>query len=190
MFGSKNSLMTLLKKDCPRLFTMKYICHSLALCVSYACTRLPNDLEELLSHVYCYLKYSTNRRQNIQQLQGLLNTAEHKILKMQKVRWLSLQAVVDRFVEQYDVLFKDFEKESDTGNTKAMNIFKKLKTKFNLLYFLKFLKSVLPLITQKNLEFQAESTKVHQLHSKMESLYRTILGMYLNDHYLNKTPVT
>lgn len=36
MMGAKNSLQAaLLKKDVPRLFIMKCVCHSLALCASY-----------------------------------------------------------------------------------------------------------------------------------------------------------
>lgn len=77
--------------------------------MSYAFSELPNNVEELLNCVYCYLKYNSNRKQSIQELQEHLNIPEKKTLKLQKVRWLTLQAVVDRFV---DVLFKYFENES------------------------------------------------------------------------------
>ncbi|KAG8267021.1 hypothetical protein J6590_059804 [Homalodisca vitripennis] len=48
MMGVKNSLQAHLKNDIPNLFVMKCICHSLALCASYACEKLPNDVEELI----------------------------------------------------------------------------------------------------------------------------------------------
>lgn len=45
MMGSRHSLKTLLAKDIPTLFSMKCICHSLALCASYASAK--NCLESL-----------------------------------------------------------------------------------------------------------------------------------------------
>nr|CAI5861430.1 unnamed protein product [Callosobruchus analis] len=43
MMGAHNSLKTLLVNDIPDLYTMKCICHSLALCASYASEKLPDE---------------------------------------------------------------------------------------------------------------------------------------------------
>ena len=50
MLGARNSLSTLLKKDMPTLFVMKCICHSFALCASYACGILSKDVEDLVEY--------------------------------------------------------------------------------------------------------------------------------------------
>lgn len=47
MMGAHNSLQALIKKDIPNVFIIKCICHSLALCASYACENFPNGLEDL-----------------------------------------------------------------------------------------------------------------------------------------------
>lgn len=52
MFGNKHSVKTLLEQDVPHLFVIKCLCHSLALCASYACEKLPNDVENLVHEVY------------------------------------------------------------------------------------------------------------------------------------------
>lgn len=53
MFGARHSLVTLLKEDNPSLFTMKCICHSYALCASYACLKLPRVLD-LTRDIYSF----------------------------------------------------------------------------------------------------------------------------------------
>ncbi|XP_058454780.1 uncharacterized protein LOC131440055 [Malaya genurostris] len=57
MMGSENSVMKLLKKDCPDLIVIKCTCHSLALCASYACAKIPSYVEHLLEDIYNYLAH-------------------------------------------------------------------------------------------------------------------------------------
>lgn len=47
MTGNRHSVAKLLQKDCPLLITFKCICHSFALCASYACEKLPQQIETL-----------------------------------------------------------------------------------------------------------------------------------------------
>jgi len=58
MFGNHHSVKSLLEHDVPNIFVMKCLCHSLALCASYACEKIPSDVEELLRDIYSYMKYS------------------------------------------------------------------------------------------------------------------------------------
>lgn len=52
MLGSNNSLASRFKNDIPRLFVMKCICHSFAVCASYACLKLPRGIEDLARNIY------------------------------------------------------------------------------------------------------------------------------------------
>lgn len=61
MFRNHHSVKTLLEEDVPGIFVMKCICHSLALCASYACEKLPYCIEELVRNVYNYMKQSFKR---------------------------------------------------------------------------------------------------------------------------------
>lgn len=190
MFGQHNSLMALLKKDVKNLFVMKCICHSIALCASYACNVIPKEVESLLYETYTYFKYSSVRTNELNNIQELLELPVRKLLKLHKVRWLSLQAVVNRFVELYDALFHYFKKETERNqkNMEAINIFKKLRNHMNLIY-LKFLKFILPFVNEVNVEFQSEKPKIHRLYQRMESTFKTIAAFYLDEDYVEKTDV-
>ena len=99
MFGVNNSVATKFKKDTLNLFTMKFICHSLVRAVSYAVQELPHEIEELLSDTFCYLKHSSNRRIALGKIQVLNNIPERQLKKCIKVRWLSFNSTVTRFIE-------------------------------------------------------------------------------------------
>lgn len=188
MFGRYNSVSSKLKEDIPHLHTMKCICHSLALCVSHAVEKLPSSIEELLSEVYCYIRYSSKRNEALNYYQKLFDIPEHKLLKLIKLRWSSLRGVVSRFLEQYDPLVAFFEKESQSNREEPKIILKKLKSHFNLLY-LQFLDYILPIVCDRNTEFQSEKPKIFTIYKKMEMMFKTILTNYLRESYVESTDV-
>jgi hypothetical protein len=57
----ENTVMKLLKNYCPDLFVVKCICHSLALCASNACSKLPEYIEQLMRDIYSYLSCSPKK---------------------------------------------------------------------------------------------------------------------------------
>jgi len=71
MFGSHHSVKTLLQNDIPDLFVMKCICHSLALCASYASNKLPDSVENLVRDIYTYFKYSFKRQTEFKEFKCL-----------------------------------------------------------------------------------------------------------------------
>lgn len=54
---------------------------------------------------------------------------------------------------------------------------------------LKLLNFVLPMVCKRNIEFQAEEPKVHVLYTKMETLLKTIVSLYMNEDYVDQTDV-
>ena len=58
MMGDHNSMKSRLIEDCPGIFILKCICHSLHLCASEACKALPSRCEELARAIYNYFKVS------------------------------------------------------------------------------------------------------------------------------------
>lgn len=104
MMGSRHSVMALLKKEIPSLFVLKCTCHSFHLCASYACTKLPRVVEDLVRDVYSYFSSSPKRIDTLKKFQAFLELKPHKLLHPAQTRWLSLLAAVDRFLEQYDAL--------------------------------------------------------------------------------------
>lgn len=52
MMGAHNSLASRLKEKCPNIFLLKCVCHSFHLCASYACEKLPSEVEQLAREVF------------------------------------------------------------------------------------------------------------------------------------------
>lgn len=185
LMGSNNSVVTRFRNDIPHLFVLKCICHSLALCASHATAHLPDEVENLIKGVYLYIKYSSKRLYAFQGIQMSLELPDHKLLNTSNTRWLSLQSCVARFLEQIEAITK-FLSTEDTPEAKEL--LRKITTPQNILY-LKFLNDILPIVINVNVEFQSEQPKIQVLYQRMESCFRTILERYIDDRYLQNTPV-
>ena len=69
-----------------------------------------------MSNIYLYFSHSAKRQTEYKEFQAYFNINFHKILKTSSTRWLSLQSVVDRIIEQWVALkhyFLSFELESN-----------------------------------------------------------------------------
>lgn len=178
MFGAKNSVVTLLKKDVPSLFAFKCICHSLALCVSHATEELPPEVELLVREVYSYVKNSSKRQKHLNTFIRLLELPKHKLLKFFKIRWLSMLECVKRVLELYPALENFFDEEAITV-PEAKLIQQRMKNRFNLL-FLQFLEFILPIVVKCNEAFQSEKPQIHRLYNEMMAMYKFILDCYID----------
>ncbi|XP_055604779.1 protein FAM200C-like [Uranotaenia lowii] len=175
MMGTKNSVMCLLKKDCPNLIIIKCTCHSLALCASYACNKLPDDIEQLMRDIYSYLAHSPKRMQEFKNVQNILEVKPLKILHPSATRWLSLEAVVNRNLELFEELNQFFEEQSKGNkNQTAQRILEGLKSPLTK-PILQFLAYILPLINKLNRMFQAEQPKFIDMFTEMKTFYLLLL---------------
>jgi len=188
MFGINHSVKTLLENEVKGIFVMKCICHSLALCASYACEKIPNFFEDLVRELYVYMKYSFKRQTEFSEFQTFVESKPHKLLHPSQTRWLSLHASVKRTIEQYQALKLYFQGQY-LIDKKAEQIFSKLSNKFTILY-LHFLDFVLPMLTKLNLLFQSQSPQIHNVYSKVSTTYKAILDCYLKPEYIQSTDVS
>lgn len=187
MMGIHNSVCTKLQNEIPGLFIMKCVCHSFNLCADYACKKLPDMVEILARDVYTYLQYSFKRQTEFQEFQNFLSIKPHKILQLSQTRWLSLHAVVQRLLEQYDALVLYFTNAHLNDEILAAeSIVNRLKDPSVKMY-LHFLNFVLPHFTNLNLEMQSEKIKIHTLYRRIESTFRNLVDCYLKPEYLEKT---
>lgn len=189
MFGTHHSLSVLLKKDVGNLFLMKCTCHSFALCASNACEKLPRVVEDLARDIHNYVAHSYKRLTLLKEFQEFVNIKPHKLLHPSQTRWLSLQQVVKRLLEQYDALVLYFTDAAFQDKLLAADmILQRLKEKYVKLYLI-FLEFVLPLVTNLNLEMQSEETKIHRLYSQVSTVYKTLLNCYLKSDYVKNMDV-
>lgn len=102
---------------------------------------------------------------------------------------LSLQSVVKRLLQQYDALILYFTKAVlEDKILAAETILMRLRDNHTLRY-LQFLEFVLPFFNSINIEMQAESTKIHVLYSRIETIYKSILDCFLKPDYLKQVDI-
>lgn len=190
MLGARNSLSTLLKNDIPGLFVMKCICHSFALCASYACATLPKDVEDLARDVFSYFSCSPKRTGILKEFQSFVNVKPHKLLHPSQTRWLSLHMVVSRLLEQWDALNLYFTGAVLNDRIIASDtILQRLNNPFIKMY-LEFLDFALPIFNTLNLQMQSQSPQIHRLHRSVSQSFRSLLDCYLKNDYLRKIPLS
>ncbi|KAL1444337.1 hypothetical protein MTO96_045565 [Rhipicephalus appendiculatus] len=189
MMGSRNSIMTHLRKDIPNLFVMKCICHSFHLCASYACEKLPRAVEDEVRDIYNYFHSSPKRQERLKDFQGFLDSKPHKMLQASQTRWLSLHSVVGRVLEQYEPLKRFFAEETVTSRLLApQTILQRLQDPLIRMY-LEFLEFVLPIFTKLYKQMQSEFPQIHNLRKTVGESLRTIHDCYLKSSYLKSTPI-
>jgi len=193
MMGLNNSLKTLLQKDIPKLFVMKCVCHSLALCANYTCTKLPVEVETFIRDIYNFMHQSYKRQTEFEEFQIFYDLKPNKLLQPSQTRWLSVNAAVKRVIEQFEALkayftLQNFENDK-LATDACKNIYKCLNNPIYKLYF-EFLEYILPVITDLNAEFQSEKPKVYLLYSRMAETYKFILSCYIRDNILKSIDIS
>lgn len=86
MMGRLNSVRSLLLRDIPNLFVQMCICHSFALCASYATNKIPSNVEELTREIYKYFQYSFKKTSEFLKFQEFANLKPHKLLHPSQTR--------------------------------------------------------------------------------------------------------
>ncbi|CAG9840762.1 unnamed protein product [Diabrotica balteata] len=187
MMGEFGGVQAKLKEKInTNIFVLGCICHSLHLCASEASKKIPSCIEEFIQDVYNYISRSPKRLKVYSQFQEFLEIKPHKILKLSQTRWLSLEAVVTRVLEQWQALKLFFTGEAfeEKDFARPSNILEKLNDPLYELYFT-FLAHILPLINKLNIEFQSEKPKLHLLFERITTVYKTILKFYLKSRYVD-----
>ena len=114
MLGRVGGFQALLKKDVPYCFIMGCICHSFALCSSYAVKHLPYWLDNLLKDLSTYFARSSKRQQEFKLIQEAAVVPQHNIPKLCQTRWLSRGKLIATVLEQWDALVLFYKVESQS----------------------------------------------------------------------------
>lgn len=189
MMGQFNGVQALLRKRLPNLVVVGCSSHSFNLCSSYACAKIPKELDELIKDIYAHFSHSPKRISAFKEFQAFCELKPHKILRLSETRWLSLQQVVDRVLEQYNAFILYFtETAYEESSAKINNILSALNNKITKMY-LSFLSYILKIINTINIEFQSEKPRLHQLLPRISAVYKQILKNFLNSDYVNSTAI-
>jgi hypothetical protein len=104
MCGVNNSVFTKLRINIPHLVLIKYVCHSLHLCASYAAQTLPANLDFLLREAYSWFRNSATRKASYKEIFMQLNggSLPAKLLSLSTTRWLSRSMCINQILDQWD----------------------------------------------------------------------------------------
>ena len=127
------------------------------------------------------------RQNKLKEFQEFYKVEIHKILSPATTRWLSLEACVNRTLEQYQVLGEYFKMEVFEDPSKITEeILTSLDNSFTKIY-LEFMSYVLNLFCDFNRLFQSEKPVLHQLKPEVHKLIKTIASNYMNFSYCKNT---
>lgn len=184
MMGGRAGVQALLKERVPALFVQGCVCHSMHLCASNACKELPHRIEELARNVHSYIMNSPKRLSEYTEFQIFTETQPHKILHPSCTRWLSLEEVVRRILEQWPALTLYFTRAAlEDGMAVASSVLEELHNPVTKMFFA-FLAFILPAINKVNVEFQATSFRVHKLRKSINSSAKAILSYFMKKESL------
>ncbi|GBP52106.1 PRADC1-like protein [Eumeta japonica] len=106
------------------------------LVASQACLKLPRSVEDFLRSIGAHFSRSTKRQNKLKEFQDFFKVDIHKILSPATTRWLSLEACVNRTLEQYQVLANDlhFHDGASTADVISGDVFFEILDPPELMY--------------------------------------------------------
>ncbi|XP_068232500.1 uncharacterized protein [Palaemon carinicauda] len=186
MMGEKHSEATIIRELLPNVILVKYPCHLIHLCASYACLKLPKSLEDLCRNIHIHFSLSSKRQDPLNEFQNFVGAAPHKTLALGQTRWLSLKNCVKRLLEQWEALGSYFTDVAFTDPTDSNDaILESLNDKFTFAY-LEFLSYNLSRLNNFNSQFQSEVPNFYCLRKEVRNLIRSICSDFMSIPYVKK----
>ena len=113
MAGHIGGVAALLKLVIPSLVVVGCIFHSFALCSAAACNKVDPSIVEFSHELYSFVASSPKRLHKFQEYQVVVDVVKHKILYPSTTRWLVLEVVAVRLLEQWQALIPIFKTHAD-----------------------------------------------------------------------------
>ena len=147
-----------------------------------------SDVEDLGIEIYYYFKTSPVRMEDFEQVQCQLGIPQHVFLRHLPTRWLTLEHVTDRLIEQLPALQKFFTQSTSGNEQRKNNRCRCIQDILNLNKFLLvemlFLKSVMGIFAKILRLLQTEAPLIHILHDEMSKLTKTLLLRFVKSEFV------
>lgn len=146
------------------------------------------DVDQFANDVFTWFKLSSARREDYKEVRSeeLLETAGEFFLRPVSSRWLSIEPVCRRLIEQFSVLKKYFEvaipKASNSKSVCSGDRYKRIKTAVSdpaTLVHLNFIAFVASNLTPFLTLFQKSEPLVHVLYEKLSELVRQLMLKFM-----------
>ena len=167
--------------------------HKVHNCFSKSLASLSLDVDQFANDLFGFFKLSAARREDLKEIQKLLDCEQRFLLRHVNSRWLTLNSVVKRIIEVYTSLieyFINFLPKQKSGfslvsqNPRYQRIVAAIKDQSTLVY-LEFLSDLCPILESYLALFQKEGPLVHVLHNKINELLRSVMLKYLKESCVN-----
>ena len=103
MTGEKRGVKALAEATIDGIKTVGCGAHKTALVIKWSILEFPEDFLSLIRNINSMFN-SSHRKHDFKELQAELDIVEKSILNYKEVRWLSLENVVNRILEQWDAV--------------------------------------------------------------------------------------
>jgi hypothetical protein len=94
MMGDVKGVKQRFREICPHIVVNGCSCHSLHLCASNSCKKLPSTVEQFCRDIYSYFSHSSKRSSELKECQIFCEEKPSKMLYPSQTRWLSLQVTI------------------------------------------------------------------------------------------------
>ena len=184
MIGRHNSVLSRVKTKQPNVFSQGCTCHLANLCLLKGVQALPVDVDDFFVDLFYHFDKSTKRKEELHEFQEFTGTKQLKIIKHCKTRWLSLEKVVQRTLQQWPALNAYFDKLSEHDHSarvlRIQRHFRSHLTKL-VLFFLEF---SLDSMCKFNSAFQLTLPMLPFLKSEVNRLLRILLSRFMKPEIL------
>ena len=179
MVGKHNSVLSRVRGKQPNVFSQGCVCHLANLCLLAGVKVLPVDVDDFLVDLFYFFDKSAKRREELSEFQEFTNTPQSKILKHVKTRWLSLEKVVKRVLQQWDALYGYFDRLSESDSSaRVVRLNQHLNSHLTKLVFI-FLDFSLEAMCKFNATFQSSMAMLPALKSEVYRLLKVLLGRFI-----------
>lgn len=186
MMGQINGVKARFEQILPNIYVMGCLSHSLHLCASKACSSIPSNVENFIRSVYNYFAHSAKRQREFVEFQQFANVEPHRLLRACQTRWLSLNAVVARVVEQWAALELYFQSESLEENVYGADVILLDLRNIEIKLYCLFMQHILNIISKMNVQFQSEKPQINVLLPNITTYYAMILKFYMRNEIVQK----
>ena len=162
------------------------------------CLKAVIDLDQFAIDMHFFFKYSSARREDYAKMEGLTSVVAVYLLRHCSTRWLSIDRVLVRIIEQFDNLYEYFINQvpllkhfkQDIKDTARYQRIKKNLTSKTTLAYMSFVVYIAHDFKKFIVPFQTREPMIHMLHIKMLKMLQDILLKFVDGKHVmnaNKT---
>lgn len=190
MFGEHNSVVSRFRAMNEDIICVKCPAHIVHLCSEHAISFLPVNLPQFCKQIHAHFSRSPRRSAILEEFQAFFNFEIQKMLKPGDTRWLSLEAGVDRIIEQWIVLLHYFlEQQLNAPNDATIAQLIEILNSDKYHTYFHFLNFILPQINVVNKFFQKREIIVHKIDRVLTNFFKSIACLFLNRVYVMQTSI-